>query len=46
MIANISWKATNTVAGMVPASGMSTAACALLGSALTALPPMRPFRPQ
>ena len=28
MIANISWKATNTVAGSVTTSGMSTAAAA------------------
>ena len=28
MMANISWKATNTVIGMVPASGMFTAALA------------------
>jgi hypothetical protein len=46
MIANISWNATNTVAGKVPASGISVAATPLLGSAATLLPPMRPFRPQ
>src|SRR3984957_7375044 len=46
MIANISWNATNTVAGNVPASGISVAATPLLGSAATELPPMRPFRPQ
>src|SRR6516165_6861978 len=46
MIANISWKATNTVAGNVPANGISTAAVPLLGSAATALTPIRPFRPQ
>lgn len=46
MIANISWNATNTVAGRVPASGMSVAAVPLVGSAATALPPIRPFSPQ
>ena len=46
MIANISWKATNTVAGMLPTSGMSVAAVPALASAFTAFPPMRPLRPQ
>ncbi|CNW17986.1 Uncharacterised protein [Mycobacterium tuberculosis] len=46
MIANISWNATNTVAGRVPASGIFTAAVCVLGSAATALTPMRPLRPQ
>src|ERR1700727_1031555 len=46
MIANISWNATNTVAGSVPASGISVAATPLVGSAATELPPIRPFRPQ
>src|SRR3984957_13392622 len=46
MIANISWKATNTAARSVPASGMSVAATWLLGSAAPELPPMRPFSPQ
>lgn len=46
MIANISWKATNTLAGSVPANGMSVATVPLLGSAATALTPMRPLRPQ
>ncbi|TDZ82700.1 hypothetical protein DE4585_01490 [Mycobacteroides salmoniphilum] len=52
MIANINWKATNTVAGIVPTRGMFTAATAstaLAGSAATAsapLPPIRPLSPK
>ena len=52
MMANINWNATNTVCGMVPASGMvtaSTASIPVAGSAITsatALPPMRPLSPK
>src|ERR1700759_1216310 len=44
MIANISWNATNTFIGRVPASGMSVAA--LPAAAAAELPPMRPLRPK
>ena len=52
MMANINWKATNTVIGIVPASGMVTASIASMpatGSAITsatALPPMSPLSPK
>jgi len=38
MMANIIWKATNTVAGMVPTSGIATV--------LVPLPPISPRRPK
>ena len=44
MIANISWNATNTFIGKVPASGMSVAA--LPAAAAAELPPTRPFKPK
>ncbi|SKU16278.1 Uncharacterised protein [Mycobacteroides abscessus subsp. abscessus] len=48
MIANMSWKATNTVAGSVPTRGIWTAAAAstpLAGSAATASAPLAPISP-
>jgi hypothetical protein len=45
MIANIAWNATNTVCGMVPASGMLTAGAPSV-AACRYVPLIRPFRPQ